>query len=60
VAELVDAPDSKFVGGRSDPFRSVLTSVDLYCENRRSCRCVPFNIDPWSPVRDHFGDHFVH
>jgi hypothetical protein len=22
-------------------------------------RCVPFNIGPWSPVRDHFGDQIV-
>ena len=30
--------------------------ADLYCENRRACRSVPFNTDPWSRVRDHFGD----
>jgi hypothetical protein len=45
-AELVDAPDSKFGCGRSDPFRSVPTSIDLYCENRpdvpsRPVRCWP-------------------
>ena len=28
------APHPKFVDGRPDPFCSVLTSVDLYCENR--------------------------
>jgi hypothetical protein len=47
VAELVDAPDSKFVDGRFDPFRSVLTSVDLYCENRPH---VPFRPVQYRPV----------
>src|SRR5262249_39861001 len=43
VAELVDAPDSKFVEGCPDPFRPFPTSVDLLCENRPH---VPFR-----PVR---------
>jgi hypothetical protein len=26
----------------------------------RTYHFVPFNVGAWSPVRDHFGDHFVH
>jgi hypothetical protein len=37
--ERLKAPHSKFVGGRFDPFRSVMTSVDLYCE--KGARAVP-------------------
>ena len=48
-AELVDAPDSKFVGGRIDPFRSVLTSVVLYCENRPHVPIRPIQYRPVVP-----------
>jgi len=46
VAELVDAPDSKFVGGRSDPFRSVPTSVDLYWQMRPDVSFSPVRSQP--------------
>jgi hypothetical protein len=49
VAELVDAPDSKFVDGRSDLFRSVLTSFDLYCENRPRAARDPISLRSLSP-----------
>jgi hypothetical protein len=38
-AGLVDVPDSKFVDGRPDLFRSVPPSIDWDCENRPN---VPF------------------
>jgi hypothetical protein len=60
VAELVEAPDSKFVGGRPDPVssysRQVLTRIAI---SAAPIRFVPFNPVEWSPVRDQFGDQNV-
>jgi hypothetical protein len=44
------------------PSRPVSFNTDvLICIAKidRACRSVPFNTDPWSPVRDHFGDQNV-
>src|SRR5262249_56361242 len=46
VQAWLKAPNSKFVDGRSDPFCSVLTSVDLYCENRPHVSVRPFQYRP--------------
>jgi hypothetical protein len=51
--------------------RNLLTGVPTYfvlCRQvligivkiGRTYRFVPFDVGAWLPVRDHFGDHFVH
>ncbi len=49
VAEWFKAAVLKFVGGRFGPFRSVLTSVDLYCENRPRVPIRPVQYRPVVP-----------
>jgi hypothetical protein len=47
------SPHSKFVGGRFNPFRSILRSNDCIAKIGRECRCVPFNIDVVVAQRHH-------
>jgi len=53
------APNSKFIDGRPDPFRSVPTALIDIAKTDRSRRFVPVDVGAWSRVPDHFGDHFV-
>src|SRR5262249_61755888 len=46
VAEWLKAPHSKFGDTRPDPFRSIPTSVELYCENRRHVPLRPVQYRP--------------
>jgi hypothetical protein len=55
----LNAPHSKFVGGRSTRFVLSLEVLTCVAKIGRTCRSVPFNTDPWSRVRDHFGDQNV-